>query len=311
MDFSDPMISLDLLASFTSAARHASFASAAREIGHSPSAVAKNIARLESQLGVRLFHRTTRQVTLSTEGEHLYARCQHILEQVNSLEADAAATRSEPVGTLRIDMPTTYGREVILPVLMNLVNRHKGLKIDARFSDEVTDIVKEGLDAVVRIGPLTDSRLVARRFDHQVACTYASPFYLEEQAEPESPEELSKHVCLLFRMPSSGRDRPWEFQRTKHDYSMLPESNMRLGDGEALVRAAVAGTGIVQVPQYMARAEVKRGTLVEILQKYRSAPVPISLVYPSHRYIPFRVRLFIDALTEQLGTDNEIPSQQA
>lgn len=293
------MISLDLLFSFTSAARHVSFANAAREIGHSPSAIAKNIARLESQLGVRLFHRTTRQITLSPEGEHLYSRCQNILEQVASLEADVAATRAEPVGTLRLDMPRTYGRDVILPVLTHLMTRHPGLKIDARFSDQVTDIIKEGLDAVVRIGPLADSRLVARTFDHQVICTFASPAYLAEHVKPESPEELAKHFCLLFRMPSSGRDWPWQFRRGKQEYSLLFESNLRLDDGEALVQAAAAGVGIIQVPQYMAQAEVNRGRLVEILQKYRPAPVPISLIYPSHRYIPLRVRVLADALVER------------
>ena len=118
------MTSLDLIASFASAARHASFAKAARELGLSPSAVAKNVARLESQLGVRLFHRTTRQVTMSQDGEDLYTRCQRILEEVESLEAAVADARTGPRGTLRIDMPVTYGRQVVLPVLTKLMARY-------------------------------------------------------------------------------------------------------------------------------------------------------------------------------------------
>ena len=293
------MTGLDLIVSFASAARHASFASAARELGLSPSAVAKNIARFEAQLGIRLFHRTTRQVTLSQDGEDMYARCQRILEDVESLEAAATEARSGPRGTLRIDMPVTFGRRVVLPVLMKLMARHPALKIDARFSDQVVDIVKEGLDAAVRIGPLADSSLVGREFDQQFIWTYASPAYLARHGEPGSPDELTKHTCLLFRLPSSGRDRPWQFHFGKRDFSLMLESGMRLGDGEALVQAAAAGLGLLQVPTYFAEHDVKRGRLVEILQRYRPAPLPISLVYPSHRHIPLRVRALADALAQR------------
>lgn len=295
------MTSLDLIGSFASAARHASFARAARELGLSPSAVAKNIARLEAQLGMRLFHRTTRQVTLSQDGEDTYARCQRILEDVELLEAVATEARSGTRGTLRIDMPITYGRQVVLPVLMKLMLHHPALKIDARFSDHVVDIVKEGLDAAVRIGPLADSSLVGREFDQQFICTYASPAYLGRHGEPGSPAELTKHTCVLFRMPSSGRDRPWQFRSGKRNFSLMPESGMRLGDGEALIQAAAAGLGLVQTPTYLAEHEVKRGKLVEILQKYRPPPLPISLVYPSHRHIPLRVRALADVLAERNG----------
>jgi DNA-binding transcriptional LysR family regulator len=293
--------SLELIVSFASAARHASFAGAARELGVSPSAVAKNIARLESQMGVRLFHRTTRQVSLSPDGEELFTRCQRILEEIESFEAAAVGARTGPRGTLRIDMPVAFGRLVVLPVLARLRARFPELKIDARFSDQVVDIVKEGLDAAVRIGPLTDSRLVGRMVDQQVLWTCASPAYLSRHDKPESPDELSVHICLLFRMPSSGRDRPWQFRRGKRDYSLVPESGVRLGDGEALLHAAVAGLGVIQVPSYIAEQEVKRGRLVEILKDYRPAPLPISLVYPSHRHIPARVRAFAEALAEHHG----------
>lgn len=156
----------------------------ARELGLSPSAVAKNIARLEAQLGLRLFHRTTRQVTLSQDGEAVYARCQRILEDVESLETVATEARSGPRGTLRIDMPVAYGRQVVLPVLMRLMASHPALKIDARFSDHVADVIKEGLDAAVRIGPLAASSLVGHEFDQQFIWTYASPAYLMRRGGP-------------------------------------------------------------------------------------------------------------------------------
>jgi len=292
------MTSLDLLASFASAARHASFAKAARELGLSPSAVAKNVTRLEGQLGVRLFHRTTRQVTMSQDGEALYERCRRVLEEMESLEATVAETRGGPGGTLRIDMPLTYGRQFVLPVLTRLAARYPALRIDARFSDHLVDIVKEGLDAAVRIGPLADSSLVARVFDRQWIWTCASPAYLRKHAAPRRPDELAAHRCLLFRLPSSGRDRVWRFREGKEEICVVPDSGFRLGEGEALVQAAMAGLGVIQVPHYMVEAEVRRGKLVEVLQKFRAPPFNISLVYPSQHHVPARVRVLVEALLQ-------------
>lgn len=292
------MISFDLLVSFASAARHLSFARAARELGHSPSAVAKNVGRLEAQLGVRLFHRTTRQVTLSPDGEAIYDVCRRILEDVESLEASVAGIRASPRGTLRIDVPVTYGRDVVLPVLAGLLAEHPELRVDVRFSDEVTDIIRDGLDAAVRIGQLADSRLVARTFDQQVIGTYASPGYLADRGNPRTPDDLPNHRCLLFRMPSSGRDRGWQFRHGKRGYVLQPEGGVRLGDGEALVRAGASGLGLIQVPEYMARRDVESGALVEVLASYRPDPLPISLVYPSHHHVPLRTRILAEALME-------------
>ena len=293
------MASFDLIVSFASAARHGSFAGAARDLGLSASAVAKNVARLEERMGVRLFHRTTRQVSLSPDGEELFPQCLRILEEVEAFEAAAAGARTELRGTLRIDMPVVYGRMFILPVLARLKMLNPALKIDARFSDQMVDTIKEGLDASVRIGPLADSRLVGRMFDQQVLWTCASPAYINEHGKPESPDELKAHTCLSFRMPTSGRDRSWQFRLGKRDYSFVLEGDIRLGDGDALIQAAVLGLGLIQVPSYIAEHEVRKGSLVELLQNYTPAPMPISLVYPSHRYIPLRVRALADALAER------------
>jgi len=291
-----PVPSLDLLASFVSAARHAGFAGAARDLGHSPSAVAKNIARLEAELGVRLFHRTTRQVSLTPDGKELLERCARIVDEVDALEAAAAGAKSEVRGTLRIDMPIAYGHSVVLPVLATLMARFPQLELDARFSDHVVDIIREGLDAAIRIGPLADSRLVGRRIDEQTLLTCASPGYLARHGTPSKPEDLARHRCLLFRLPSTGRDRPWQYRRGKRSVQWTPDSGVRLGDGESLWRLATADLGVIQVPHYIAEPALRAGELIEVLQEYRPAPTPISLVYPSHRQIPPRVRALKEAL---------------
>jgi len=237
--------------------------------------------------------------SIQPASEDLYIRCQRILEEVESLEAAVEESRNGPRGTLRIDVPVASGRQIVLPVLMKLMANAPELKVDVRFSDHVVDVIKEGVDAEVRIGPLADSCLVGRMFDQQVLSTCASPAYLAKHPAPESPNELSKHICLLFRMPSSGRSRPWQFRFDDRDYSLLHESGIQLGDGDALVQAAAAGLGLIQVPKYIVESEVKHGKLVEILQLYRPAPLPISLVYPSHRHIPLRVLALADALVKR------------
>ncbi len=295
------MPGIDLIAAFVSAARHASFAGAARDMGLSPSAVAKNVTRLEQALGVRLFHRTTRQLSLSPDGREMLEYCARIMEDMAALEAAAAGARADVRGTLRIDMPVVYGQRIVLPVLAQLAQRHPQLKLDARFSDQVVDIVREGLDAAIRVGALGDSRLVGRQIDRQVIWTCASPDYLARRGTPAKPEDLARHGCLRFRMPSSGRDRPWQFRSGRRDLTLTPDSGLQLGDGEALVRAAAAGLGIVQVPDYMAATLVGTGELVEILPAFRPLPAPISLVYPSHRQVPLRVRVLLEALLKKTG----------
>ena len=293
------MQNIQQVVAFAAAARNGSFAKAARELSQTPSTIAKSIGRLESQLGVKLFHRTTRQVSLTADGQQLFSQCQRILDEVELLRSAAAGARGEPSGLLRIEAPLTYGKRVVLPVLAKLLERHPRLRIDARLSDQVSDVIREGLDAAIRTGTLGDSRLVARQIGQQSLVVCASPAYLERHGTPRIPADLGQHQCLLFRMPSSGRDRPWQFRIDGDIVEVQPESRLRLGDGEALVDAAIAGLGIAQVPDYMAADAHGAGRVVEVLREFRAPPIPISVVYPTSRMLPPRVRVLIDALSER------------
>ena len=293
------MQNIQQMVAFATAARNGSFAKAARELSQTPSTIAKSIGRLESQLGVTLFHRTTRQVSLTADGQQLFSQCQRILDEVELLRSAAAGARGEPSGLLRIEAPLTYGKRVVLPVLAKLLERHPRLRIDARLSDQVSDVIREGLDAVIRTGTLSDSRLVARQIGQQSLVVCASPAYLERHGTPRIPADLGQHQCLLFRMPSSGRDRPWQFRIDGDIVEVQPDSRLRLGDGEALVDAAIAGLGIAQVPDYMAADAHGAGRVVEVLREFRAPPIPISVVYPTSRMLPPRVRVLIDALSER------------
>ncbi|MBI3382076.1 MAG: LysR family transcriptional regulator [Aquabacterium sp.] len=281
---------------FAQTARRSSFAEAARDLGSSPSTIAKSVARLEEGLGVKLFHRTTRRVTLTPDGERLFKRCERVLAEVEDLQAEAAGARAQPTGTLRIDVPITYGRRFVLPLLAQLVREHPTLQLDVRLQDSYSDIVRDGLDLAIRVGTLRDSTLIAKRIDSQQLIVVASPDYLALHGTPSRIEEVSAHAAVLFRQPSSGRNRPWQLRQGRRQVELHPEPRAMVNDGEGMVAAAVGGLGLAQIPDYMARDELACGQLVEVLPACRPAPMPVSAVMPSSRLMPPRVRLALDAL---------------
>jgi DNA-binding transcriptional LysR family regulator len=280
--------------SFAETAKHGSFAAAARELGSAPSTLAKAVSRLEAALGVKLFHRTTRQVSLTPDGERLFHRCQRVLAEVDALQAEAAGTRAAPVGSLRIDLPIVYGRRVLLPLLATLVERHPGLALDVRLEDSYVDLVKDGFDLAVRVGALRDSSLVARRFASQSLLLVAAPAWLERHGTPRSIEQLALHTAVLFRQPSNKRLRPWQLRTGGKAIELQPASRVQVNDGEGMVQAACLGLGIAQLPDYMVVDEIGAGRLVELLPSCRPPPQPISAVYPSGRLVPPRVRAALE-----------------
>jgi LysR family transcriptional regulator for bpeEF and oprC len=294
-----PGTSVRLLQAFAEAARQGSFAMAARELGLSPSAVAKSVLRLEQQLRLRLFQRTTRRVTLTQEGEAFHARCRRVLDELGELSTIAAEALRAPAGTLRIDAPVTYGRKVIVPLAARLAARHPQLRLDLRLSDRYTDVIASGVDAVVRVGEIADTRLVARRIDEQQLAVFGAPAYLKRRGKPRKPQELGAHDCVVFPMPTSGRYRQWEFLANRRPLVVHPVPRHEVNEGEALVSAACTGMGLVQVPAFMAEEAVSSGALEEVLAAYRPKPTPISVVFASNRHMPPRLRAFIDALAER------------
>jgi DNA-binding transcriptional LysR family regulator len=304
------MAGLQAFLAFTETAKHGGFAGAAREMGLSASAVAKSVGRLEEDLGLRLFHRTTRQVTLTSEGHELYARCRRIVGEIEALRDEAAGARSEPTGTLRLSAPVVLGRLFVVPALAALTQRYPRLALDIAFSDRYADLIKEGLDAVVRVGHLPDSSLVARQIGEQSLLVCGAPSYLRTRGTPRAPADLAAHTCLLFRMPSTGRLRPWQLQDGRRAIEFVPESACIMNDGEALVAAAAEGMGLLQVPDYMAAHEIRAGRLIEVLARYRAPPLPISVVYPSARHLTPRLRVLIEAMCAAHGAPSNAPAKQ-
>ncbi len=290
------MQGLQQFLAFAQTARRGSFAAAARDLGGSPSALAKSVARLETTLGVKLFHRTTRQVSLTADGERLFHRCERVLAEFEDLQADAAGTRTAPSGTLRVDLPIFYGRRFVMPVLATLLGEHPALKIEIRLQDGFADLVRDGIDVAVRMGELRDSSLVARRIDSQHLVLVASPSYLQAYGTPRRLEDLAGHKAVVFRMPTSGRNRPWQLRQGRRTAEIHPIHSVQINDTEGLADCARLGLGLCQLPDNIVHDELAHGELVEVLTACRPPPMPISAVVPSGRLMPPRVRVLLEAL---------------
>lgn len=297
------MATLQGFVSFAETAKHGSFAGAARALELSPSAIAKTVARLEAALGVRLFHRTTRQVTLTGDGRVLYERCRRVLDEIEGLRDAAEGARQTLRGNLRLELPVTYGKQVVVPVLARLAATHPELSLDVRFSDRYADVIRGGLDAVVRVGPLADSSLVARPFDTQEMLLCANPRYLKRKGVPQTAAELATHDCIGIRNYHTGRERQWQLRkgRGKVVADFQPHSRIVFDDGEAAVQAVTAGLGIIQLPGYYFEQALRAGSVVELLPQLRPPPLPISVVYASKEQVPQRVRVLIEALVQARG----------
>jgi len=281
---------------FVRVAEALSFKAAADQLAISGPAASKAITRLERRLGVRLLHRTTRRVALTDDGQAFLERCRRILEDVQEAEEVLTSRRLTLVGRLRVQMPLGFGRHVILPALPALLATYPELAVDVDLSDRVVDFANEGLDLAVRIGPITDSRVIAKKLYDIRFVTCASPSYLEQHGTPMRPEDLVEHECLPYWMPPLGRHRDWVFERDGVPFSLPVSGRLNINNSEALIDAAQAGHGVVCVATFLAAESVKAGKLKVILRDFVTKGPSVSAVYLPTRQLSTRIRAFLDFL---------------
>lgn len=282
------MDSFSGLESFVRAADLLSFAEAGRALGISASAVGKNVARLEQQLGLRLFHRTTRQVRLTQEGTLFHERCRRILDELHDARAAMQAAAETPRGRLHVSLPT-IGYRFLLPVLPEFQARYPEVELDLDFNDHLVDVVEAGLDVVIRSGELADSRLVARRLGPFRFILAASPTYLAERGLPLTPADLARHSSLRYRFLNSGKLEEWT----------LPIS-LVCNNMEAMLGAAVSGLGLAYMPDFLARDALARGELQQVLAQQLTHSGQFSALWPSSRQLSPKVRAFVDFASARL-----------
>ncbi|WP_129565263.1 LysR family transcriptional regulator [Agrobacterium sp. CFBP2214] len=286
------------LIAFARAGSLGSYTAAARSLSISPSAVSKSIQRLEKQLGVSLFTRTTRSLTLTAEGRDLHERALRLLHDAEEIAQAAKAARTEPAGTLRIAASLPIGLHVIAPVLPRFRRLHPKVDIDLRLSDHMVDLIDGGFDMAVRIGDLSDSRLLSRRLLPYRLCCYASPEYLAGRSPPNHPDQLEAHNTVSLRYQSSGQLFRWPFRIRDREVEIVPTSGIIVDASEAVLATIAAGAGIGMATSFMASAWVRRGALVPVLADYAVDRHNITALWPGSRRSNPAVRAFLDTLVE-------------
>ncbi|MCD9028232.1 LysR family transcriptional regulator [Luteimonas sp. BDR2-5] len=288
--------SLGSLETFVQAAEQRSFVEAGRVLGISAAAVGKSVVRLERSLGVRLFHRSTRSVTLTDAGRMFLLRSRRILAEAEAARAELSAQAGSVQGRLRVSLPLVS--DLVLPVLADFMQAYPDVLLDLDFTDRVVDVIEEGFDAVLRVGEPADSRLVARYIGRFQRRLVASPDYLWTRGTPRTPADLAGHACLQYRFPSSGRLEPWPLRDAPADLR-IPES-MVCNNIETRVCFAIRGRGIAYVPDHSVRAALQDGRLVSLLDAHVDAAGSFYLLWPSGRHVLPKLRAFIDFVDERL-----------
>lgn len=294
---------LDGVSTFVQVVEAGGFTSAAERIGVTRSAVGKAVARLETRLGTRLLQRNTRSQTLTEEGQIYYERCIRALKELEAAEADLDSGRMEPIGRLRVSVPEGFGQLCVAPILLNLTRLYPQLSIDLSFGDRTVDLIEEGFDLAIRIGPLHDSgTLSARLLGIQHISIGASPAYLARHGTPRNLEELDGHTVIGYSR--SGVLAPWNAlpatgQRDHPGHRSQVRSQISMDDIQAIAAAAVAGYGIAWVPCWLLSSYVKRGELVHILPEYRARSYEIHALWPQTRQLRRKLRVAIDALVAE------------
>ena len=285
----------DAMRVFTRIVERRSFTLAAADLGLPRSTVTETVQQLEARLGVRLLQRTTRHVTPTLDGEAYHRRCLAIIADVE--DAEAAFGDARPRGLLRVDVHGTLARHFVLPSLPAFLAKYPELELHLGEGDRLVDLVREGIDCVLRVGDLQDSAMVARRVAVLEEVTCASPDYLERFGVPATPDDLDGHRMIGFVSSATGGFFPLGFKIDGVVRRITLPTTVSVVGAETNVVAAKLGLGLIQVPRYHVEADLRAGSLVAVLEAFPSEPMPVSLLYPHSRQLSPRVRVFIDWLT--------------
>jgi len=294
---------MDLLESmrvYVVAVDKGSLSAAAAVCGISSTMAGNHLRALEARLGARLLNRTTRRQHLTAFGEDYYLRCKEILRLVSETDAQAQNLQLAPTGTLRISAPVSFGTEALMPALAIYLDRHPEVSVDVALCDRVVDLMEEGFEAAIRIGPLPDSTLVARPLAPYRLMICAAPDYLARRGTPDTPGELAEHECLSFSPAALAQ---WRLQNHAGDSRVAVSGRLKVDHGQALRVAALNGMGIVLQPAILLQADVSAGRLVQLFTSYQLPTRPMSVVFLPDRYRSPKLRSFVDFMVEQFPSE--------
>ncbi|QYA14446.1 LysR family transcriptional regulator [Rhizobium sp. AB2/73] len=292
----------DAMRVFCRVVERRSFTLAAEDTGLPRSTVTDAIKQVEARLGVRLLQRTTRHVSPTLDGEAYYQRCLRILSDIE--DAEGAFAGAKPKGVLRVDVHGTLARHFVLPNLPSFLETYPDIELQITEGDRFVDLIREGIDCVLRVGTLQDSDMVARRIAMLEEVTLAAPAYVERFGMPAHPEKLDGHRMVGFRSSATGGLLPLEFQIDGAVREIILPATISVNAAESYFAAAKLGLGLIQVPRYHAEEALRSGALLHVLPDYPPTRTPVSMLYPRSRQLSPRVRVFIDWLVKVFAGQN-------
>ena len=275
-----------------------SFTRAAERLRMPKATVTTLVQSLESHLKVKLLNRTTRRVSVTADGAAYYERCVRILAEVDETENVLARTASSPRGRLRVDVPGSFGRHMLIPALPEFFARYPDIRLEVGCSDRVVDLIEEGVDCVVRGGDLVDSSLVARRVATLEFITCATPDYLSRFGVPQHPRDLTQHQCVNYFSAKTDKMFEWTFARDGERIALPLTGCVAVNDGDAYLAAGRAGLGLIHAAVAQVKSELENGALVQVLSDWKSDPLSIYVMYPQNRHLSAKVRVFVDWIAE-------------
>jgi LysR family transcriptional regulator for bpeEF and oprC len=287
---------IDLFRIFARVVEQASFTRAADTLGVPRSSVSAAVQELEARVGARLLYRTTRKVSPTQDGIAFYERCQRVIADVEDTENLFRQTAARPSGKLRVDVPGRIGRLIITPALPDFLDDYPGIDIDLGVTDRAVNLVEDGIDCVLRVGPLGDSGLIARPIGELPLINVASPTYLARHGTPRVPEDLGHHRAVNYASPSSGRVEDWEWVENGTLHRARLQGRVTVNSAEAYIACCLAGLGLIQIPAYDVREHLEAGELVEVMPRHLAAPMPMALLYPHRQHLSRRLQVFADWL---------------
>ena len=304
------MDTIDLYRVFLRVAENGSFIRAAESLNRPGSTVSAAVRELELRLNARLFHRTTRSVSLTLDGNIFYARCQEMVKRIEETENLFRQASDVVAGKIRADVPGRVGSHIILPALPEFFKRHPAIQIDLGVTDRNVNLAEGGIDCAVRVGILDNSGMVSKCIGYLNIISVASDDYVAAFGQPLSPAELSQHIAVGFASPTSGKRERWEWMHGGEVKSTDVKSHLTVNSAEAYISACKAGTGIIQIPEYDVLDLLVSGKLLEIMQKFRPHPLPLSILYPHRRHLSSAVRVFADWLTPLLQEEMQLDTSK-
>jgi len=276
------------------------FTRAADQLKLPRSTVSEAVRTLEQRLGTRLLHRTTRRVTPTQDGLLFHARCQQLIADADEAEQLFRQSPQALSGRIKVDVPGRIGRLVIAPALPGFLQAFPQIDVELGMADRSIDLVEDGVDCALRVGPLQDSRLVARSMGQLPLINVASPAYVERHGMPMHPSQLGMHWGVLYASPGNGRVESWEWRENGVLRSQPLAGRVTVNSAEAYIACCIAGLGMIQIPAYDVRAELAAGSLLEVMPGHRADPMPMHLLFPHRRHPSQRLRVFVDWLQQVL-----------